>query len=99
MEDLSLHINQLNAKLQQLLKQHAALLAENEQHKKKIAAFKATGQQQNEQLAELHQQQLLMKASLDTLDSKEKKELEQKINGYIRNIDKCISLLSYNQNP
>ena len=98
MEDLQLHIKQLHTKLQQLLKQYAALAQENDRQKKIIDALTAETESQKEEMEILKQQQLILKASADQMEPQEKKELEQKINGYIRNIDKCISLLSYNQN-
>jgi hypothetical protein len=97
LEDLQLHINQLNTKLQLLLKQYAVLQHENVQQKKTIETLTAKADQQREEMEVMKQQQLLLKASLDQMEPQEKKELEQKINSYIRNIDKCISLLSYNQ--
>lgn len=98
MEDLQLHIKQLHTKLQQLLKQYAALAHENAQQKKMMEALTAKTESQKEEMEVLKQQHLILKASADQMEPQEKKELEQKISGYIRNIDKCISLLSYNQN-
>lgn len=59
-----------------------------------IESLAAKGEAQTQELEILKQQQLILKASLDVMEPQEKKELEQKINGYIRNIDKCISMLS-----
>lgn len=95
MADITTHIKQVNAKLQQLLLQHNKLQAENEQQKKRIEILQQNDAQQKEKLEVLRQEQLILKASLDKMDEAEKKELEQKINGYIKNIDKCISLLSH----
>lgn len=50
--------------------------------------------QQREKMEELVQQNLLLKASVTNMDGADKKALEQKIQHYIKNIDKCISLLS-----
>ena len=99
MADLNLHITRLKTKLIQLLKQHELLKKENAQQKKMIVALQETTQAQKEQLEILQQQQLILKTSLGNADDKEKKQLEQKINGYLKNIDKCISLLSHKQNP
>ena len=99
MADLNVHIKQLNIKLQLLLKKYALLSQENEQQKKTIISLQESEKNKKEQLDALQQQQLILKALLDKMDEKEKKELEQKINGYVRNIDKCISLLSHKQNP
>jgi chromosome segregation ATPase len=93
--DITTHIKQVNAKLQQLLLQHNKLQAENEQQKKLIETLQQNDAQQKEKLENIRQEQLILKASLDKMDEVEKKELEQKINGYIKNIDKCISLLSH----
>jgi hypothetical protein len=96
--DITTHIKHVNAKLQQLLLQHHKLQAENEQQKKLIETLQQNDVQQKDKLEAIRQEQLILKASLDKMDDAEKKELEQKINGYIKNIDKCISLLSHKSN-
>ncbi len=95
MAELSSHIAQVNAKVQQLIAQYNKLLAENEQQKKKLETLVNTDTLQKEEIQKLKDEQMILKASLDKLDEVEKKELEKKINGYIQNIDKCISLLSH----
>lgn len=94
---LSENIKQLNIKLQQLLKQYNSLVIQNEQQKKTIFTLKETTDQQKNTLDEMKQEQLILKASLDKMDETEKKLLEKKLNDYVRNIDKCISLLSHKQ--
>lgn len=91
------NIKQLNTKLQQLLKQYNILVIQNEQQKKTILNLRETTDLQKTTLDEMKQEQLILKASLDKMDETEKKQLEQKLNGYVRNIDKCISLLSHKQ--
>ncbi len=98
MAELSIHIKQVNTKLQRLLKQYGMLQSENEQLKKLVEILQEKDNEQNEHIATLRQEQLILKASLDKMDAQEKKEMEQKINGYIKNIDKCISLLSHKHN-
>ena len=98
MAELTENIKQLNTKLQQLLKQYNHLVAQNDQQKKTILQLTETAEQQKNALDEMKQEQLILKASLDKMDAAEKKQLEQKINSYIRNIDKTISLLSHKQN-
>ncbi len=98
MAEINAHIKQVHAKLQLLLAKHTKLQHENEQQKKFIATLQQTDVQQKEKLEALRQEQLILKASIDKMDEAEKKELEQKINGYIKNIDKCISLLSHKSN-
>ncbi len=95
MADVKNHIVQLNAKLQLLLKQYAGLVSENATKKIKIKKLEETVEEQKSAFEKLQQEQLILKASLDVMDEAEKKKLEQKINSYVRNIDKCISLLSH----
>ncbi len=47
-----------------------------------------------EKLEECQQQNLILKASVTNMDQQDKKQLEQRINQYVKNIDQCISLLS-----
>ncbi len=97
MATLSNNINQLNLKLQLLLKQYGTLISENTNQKIKIKRLEETISQNKSAIEKLQQEQLILKASLDVMDEAEKKKLEQKINSYVRNIEKCISLLGHNQ--
>lgn len=94
MDQLNNHITTINNKLQQLLKQYDHLRKENERQQQLIQSLQKDQDATKEQLETLQQQNLVLKASVTDMDPAEKKELEQKLNQYIRNIDKCISLLS-----
>lgn len=98
MADLNKHINQLKSLLQLLLKQHMAIVRENLQLNKIVNDLNQKVVSQKVHVEKLQQEQLILKASLDTMDESEKKNLEKKINGYIRNIEKSISLLGHKQN-
>jgi hypothetical protein len=98
LQEINKYISDVNAKLQILLKQYNVLLLENSRQKDMINKLEQTLGQQKVKIKELEQEQLILKASLDKMDENEKKKLEGKINGYLRNIDKCISLLSHKQN-
>lgn len=95
MAEIQDHIKNVNGKLQLLLKQHQAMLHENAQLQKKLVDFSVNDKLQKETIASMKQEQLILKASIDKMDEGEKKEMEKKINGYLKNIDKCISLLSH----
>ena len=95
MAEINDHIKNVNVKLQLLLKQFAAMQQENNQLKKSVADYAVKDKTQREAIDNLKQEQLILKASLDTMNEAEKKDFEKKINGYIKNIDKCISLLSH----
>ena len=94
MDQLNNHIATVNNKLQQLLKQYDQLLKENEKQQQLIQSLQKEQDATKEQLETLQQQNLVLKASVTDMAPAEKKELEQKLNQYIKNIDKCISLLS-----
>lgn len=94
MDQLNNHIATVNNKLQQLLKQYDHLLKENERQQQLIQSLQKEQDATKEQLETLQQQNLVLKASVTDMAPAEKKELEQKLNQYIKNIDKCISLLS-----
>ena len=94
MADTIDHINIIHTKLQLLLKQYDHLLRENSRQQQDIAQLQKEQQLAKEKLEEYKQQNLVLKASVTSMDEKDKKELEQKINQYVKNIDQCISLLS-----
>lgn len=94
MSDLINHISLIHNKLQQLLKQYELLQKENASHVLLIDNLKQEIKLQNEKMDGLQQQNLILKASVTHMDEADKKALEQKIQQYIKNIDKCISLLS-----
>jgi hypothetical protein len=88
------HINNIHFKLQLLLKQYDHLLKENSRQQQQIALLQKERELDKEKLEQYVQQNLILKASVTTMEEKDKKELEQKINQYVKNIDQCISLLS-----
>ena len=94
MSALNDHIRLINTKLQHLLKQYESLRAENHRQKQTIELLQKQQEELKTKLTEIQQQNLILKASNRPLNEADKKELDQKINSYIRNIDKCISLLA-----
>jgi phenylalanyl-tRNA synthetase alpha subunit len=88
------HISIIHTKLQQLLKQHELLKKDKVKYEQQLASLQQEQLQQKEKMEELLQQNLLLKASVTSMEGADKKALEQKIQHYVKNIDKCISLLS-----
>ena len=86
-------IKRIQDKPQQLLKAHAALQKENRRLKEELqtAAAKISGNQQ--QVEELKQQVSVLKVSAGSMNEADKKEMEKRINGYLKEIDRCIALL------
>jgi chromosome segregation ATPase len=87
------HIKRIQDKLQQLLKQYAAVQKENAQLKELLqtAATKIETQQKNTE--ELKQQVSILKMNAVQMTETDKKEFEKRINAYVKEIDRCIALL------
>jgi regulator of replication initiation timing len=86
-------IKRIQDKLQQLLKAHAALQKENRRLKEELATATAKISGNQQQVEELKQQVSVLKVSAGSMNEADKKELEKRINGYLKEIDRCIALL------
>jgi len=93
-ENIELHIENLQSKLQLLLKNHALLVKENNQLKREKESYQSNEKLLIEKNEQLLQQVNILKASAGQLEGKEKMDFEKSINRYIRSIDKCISILN-----
>ena len=92
--DTENHISTIYNKLLPKLKRLAALEKENQQHKELIRQLTEKAEHNQQQLKNFQEQIYLLKAASNTLSPQEKAGLEQTINKYIREIDKCINILS-----
>jgi len=94
MTELDLHIKRIQEKLQRLLKQYNDLQKENIQLKKELEKSSGQSSQHQQTIETLKQQIEVLKISSGNWDENDKKEFEKRINHYIKEIDKCIALLS-----
>lgn len=94
MSEINDHISRIQLKLQSVLKQYELLQKEREKSKELLLELKEEREKQAQEIASLQQQNLVLKASLQSLEPHEKKALEQKLNQFLKQIDKSISLLS-----
>jgi cell division septum initiation protein DivIVA len=94
MEELDQHIKRINDKLQHLLKNYKLLQKDNERQTKLIQELQQNKESSSEQIAALQQQVLILKTSAGQMSETDKKEFEKMINRHLREIDKCIALLS-----
>lgn len=85
--------NNINEKLQQLLKQQNRLKKENERLRAELEECKVKEAEYGQKIEELNQQIHIVKLAAGELSDKDKKDFERKINQYIREIDKCIAFL------
>ena len=94
MSVLEENIKRINHKLQQLLKRCQLLQKENEQLKTTIKALKIEQENDWNRIAQLEQQAGILISAAGKMNEPDKKLFEKHINQYIREIDKCIGLLS-----
>ncbi len=94
MSTIEEHIKSVNEKLQQLLKKHVALKKENDNLKDDLNRLRQKEEEYKSTLHELDQKVNILKAASGQMTETDQKEFEKKINRYIKEIDKCIGLLS-----
>jgi len=87
------HLKRIQDKLQQLVKDFIIVQKENSRLKEEltIAQKKVSAHQKNAD--ELKQQVSILKVSAGELSEADKKEFEKRINGYLKEIDRCITML------
>jgi chromosome segregation ATPase len=94
MNPLEQHIQRINEKLQQLLKQYRLLQKENENLKKELTDIRGLHTERSKQIEDLEQKVAILKTATNNMNEGDKKDLEKKLNHYIREIDRCIVILS-----
>ena len=94
MSVLEENIKRINDKLQQLLKSYRLLQKDNERQTKLITELQASKEKDAQHIATLQEQVNILKAAAGQMTETDKKAFEKNISQYIREIDKCIGLLS-----
>lgn len=94
MSTTELHLKRIQDKVQQLLKQHITLQKENQSLKEELDTIKKETSQFREDSETLKQQVEILKYSNAEMDEEEKKQFEKRINTYLKEIDRCITMLS-----
>ena len=94
MTTLSENIKRINDKLQQLLKNYQLLQKENKRQSELIAALQEAKEKDAEQINLMQEKITILKAAAGKMNEADKKAFEKNISQYIREIDKCIGLLS-----
>ena len=93
MSNTEQHLKRIQDKLQQLLKQYAALQKENSRLIQELASAQQKLAAYQKNTDELKQQVSVLKLSNGEMNEADKKEFEKRINGYLKEIDRCIALL------
>lgn len=94
MSELESNITRINDKLQRLLRRYQQLLKDNDRQSKLIKELQETKDKNTETITALQQQAEILKVSTGQMSATDKKSFEKYINQYIKEIDKCIGLLS-----
>jgi predicted transcriptional regulator YdeE len=76
------------------LKKYNTALKEVEQQQKTISTLQQQQLLNEKKIRTLEEQQHILRSAAGQMNEKDKKEFEQVIGKYIREIDKCIDLLS-----
>lgn len=84
----------VSEKLQDLVKKYDHLRKENERLRGELLPAKEREMGFLEQISNLEQKVMVLRAGTGKMDEGDKKELDKRIHGYLKEIDKCISMLS-----
>jgi vacuolar-type H+-ATPase subunit D/Vma8 len=88
------HLKLIQDKLQQLLKQYVAVQKENDKLKEELEIVKEKTFAQQKNIDELKQQAGILKINAAEMSEADKKEFEKRITVYVKEIDRCIAMLS-----
>lgn len=94
MEQLASHISRIQTKLQELLKKYAVLQKEHAQQQDVIKELQKEVTANKSKVRQLEEQQLILKSAAGKMNEEDKKVFEKTIGSYIKEIDKCIAMLS-----
>jgi chromosome segregation ATPase len=94
MTELENQIKRIQDKLQRLLKQQQVLSRENEELKEQLSVYKNESVDNRNTIDELKQQVSILKVNAAEMTDIDKREFEKRLNYYIKEIDRCIAMLS-----
>ncbi len=87
-------IERIRLKIQGLLKKQQSLEKENEKLKAELDRRTGIELELKGKVSQLEEQVNLLKASTGQMDETSKKAFEKQLNHYIKEIDRCIAMLS-----
>lgn len=94
MSILEAQIKIVNEKLQQLLKKNAALQRQNEMLHAEVTSFKKKEEDYKASIESISQKVHILQAASGTMSKEDQRKLESHIEKYIKDIDRCITMLS-----
>ena len=87
-------LKRIQDKMQLLLQQHLSLQKENSRLKQVLSEERKHHQQKALQAEQLQQRVDILSSSKGEMHGEEKKAFEKRLNQYVKEIDKCITLLN-----
>ncbi len=94
MSTLDTQIKTINDKLQQLLKKSSSLQKENEVLYRELSVLKEKEKEYKFTIDAINQKVNILQAATGNMNEADQKELEKRINQYVKDIDKFIGMLS-----
>jgi chromosome segregation ATPase len=91
--EAELRVRRIQEKLQQLLRQRDFLLKENGKLRDELRLLQQDHTDQTTKLEQLQQQVEIVKSTKTAMSEGEKRALEKRLGQYIREIDRCITML------
>ncbi|TAH05160.1 MAG: hypothetical protein EAZ16_03135 [Sphingobacteriales bacterium] len=92
-DQLHQQVKRISDKLQQLLKQHQQLQKQYTQLQEQHTQTKEELNRKTALTDDLQQKVAVLKTATNNLTEADKKELEKRLNHYIKEIDRCINLM------
>ncbi len=86
-------LKRFNEKLQLVVHQYQVMQRENVRLQKELQDLKGKDELHVQQIAELENKVAALKMAAGQIEVTDRKELEKKLNLYIREIDRCIAML------
>lgn len=93
MSETTVQLKRIQDKLQQLVRNHQAQRKENDRLREELEQSRKQVSDYQEKIDSLKQQVTVLKLNSGEMSDVDKKEFEKKLNGYIREIEKCIAML------
>jgi len=91
---LESNLKRIQEKVQQVLRRFRSMQQENERLRRSLDESAEKLKLAQEQVQQLRMQVDVLKLNASELNTADKKEIEKKINNYLKEIDRCIALLS-----
>jgi chromosome segregation ATPase len=91
---LEANLKRILDKVQQLMRRSKAMQQESDRLRRTLTETEEKLRQAQEQINLLRLQLDVLKMNAGELNTADKKEIEKKLNGYLKEIDRCIALLS-----